>query len=183
MFFRLLIFMLTLGIVTQIDIGSGFSVKEKEYAVVTRLGKPVRGYSAPGKYYKIPLVEQGEIQQKIGSRGDIQREASTLDGIPVHLFGVAYWEVSEPLLFRKKADNKDPRKCKAVNAILNDLEKEIIKLSNLAELTDDPYLSFRSALKPVTPQIKKKFMDRANKRLKDWGIKIKKVQMDVHPIE
>ncbi len=80
---------------------SSFTVNEKEFAVVTRFGKPVRTLSQAGLYFKLPgfieNVNRLEKRAKVFTTQPIQLLLG--DKNPLILTCYVCWKVSDPLIF------------------------------------------------------------------------------------
>ncbi len=80
---------------------STFSVSEREYAVLTQFGKPIRTLSEPGLYFKRPgfLETVNRIDRRLHVFTTQPIQLLLGDKNPIVLTCYVCWRVSDPLLF------------------------------------------------------------------------------------
>ncbi len=84
--------------------GSVFTVNERELAVVVEFGKPVRGISEPGLYFKMPLTQKVRRLPKTkqfwaNADNDMLVDLPTADGKKIEVSVWAIWRITDPQQF------------------------------------------------------------------------------------
>jgi len=88
--------------------GSAFVVDTTEYAVVTRFGRPVRTYVAPGLHFRVPLVDQVvRLDARLLMTEPPTAEYLTLDKKNVVARTFLVWHVSDPVRFLQSVQLRD----------------------------------------------------------------------------
>jgi len=96
---RTAIFVLSTAVVLG-ALASSFIVGTTEYAVLTRFGRPVRIYTAPGLHFRIPLVDQVvRLDSRLLMTEPPVAEYLTLDKKNVVARPFLIWRVDDPLRF------------------------------------------------------------------------------------
>jgi len=145
-----------------------FTVSEKEVAIITQFGKPVRSIMNAGLYFKLP----GVIQKvnTLDKRVDIfkSQPIQLLLGDKNPIIATCYvcWRIYDPLLFFQSLMDTDIAKQKLSDMVNSQLGSTLgdYTIENIIN-TDDQYIKLE--------EIESRIMTNANEKTKDqYGIEI-----------
>ena len=99
---------LALALLVAIAVGSAIVVDTTEYAVVTRFGRPVRTYTAPGLRFRIPFVDQVvRLDARLLMTEPPAAEYLTLDKKNVVARTFLTWRLEDPLRYLQTVQLRD----------------------------------------------------------------------------
>ena len=103
-----LAFVLAVVVLVALAVGSAIVVDTTEYAVVTRFGRPVRTYTAPGLHFRIPFVDQVvRLDARLLMTEPPAAEYLTLDKKNVVARTFLTWRVDDPLRYIQTVQLRD----------------------------------------------------------------------------
>ena len=103
-----LAFVLAVVVLVALAVGSAIVVDTTEYAVVTRFGRPVRTYTAPGLRFRIPFVDQVvRLDARLLMTEPPAAEYLTLDKKNVVARTFLTWRVDDPLRYIQTVQLRD----------------------------------------------------------------------------
>jgi modulator of FtsH protease HflC len=159
-----------------------FQVREIESALVTTFGKPTRGITEPGWYFKWPApIEQ---VYKFDSRMRVFEadlgETTTKGAVPIIVNTYVVWKIAEPLVFFnavgtiKEAENK-------LLSQLSDTQNKIIGRHDFAEFvnSDPAKIKFEDIQGEMLADLKQPVRANYGIEIKTLGIKQLKISEEV----
>jgi len=103
-----LAFVLAVVVLVALAVGSAIVVDTTEYAVVTRFGRPVRTYTAPGLRFRIPFVDQiVRLDARLLMTEPPAAEYLTLDKKNVVARTFLTWRLEDPLRYLQTVQLRD----------------------------------------------------------------------------
>jgi membrane protease subunit HflC len=165
---RKLIIIFTLILIIFISTTAFYTIDEKEYAIVTQFGKPVRIIKEPGLYFKLPgfLQNINRFDKFVKNFTTQPIQLLLGDKNPVILTIYACWQVENPLtFFVSLATNQT-----AVQKLGDLLNSQLGSV--LGDFTINDIINVQ-AEKVKLEEIENKIFENANKKVKEnYGIKI-----------
>lgn len=159
-----------------------FQVREIESALVTTFGKPTRGITEPGWYFKWPVpIEQ---VYKFDSRMRVFEadlgETTTKGAVPIIVNTYVVWKIAEPLVFFnavgtiKEAENK-------LLSQLSDTQNKVIGSHDFAEFvnSDPAKIKFEEIQNEMLADLKQPVRVNYGIEIKTLGIKQLKISEEV----
>ena len=99
----LIVFVLILSLISS----SVYIIDEKEQAVITQFGKPVKTVTEANLYFKIPFIQKVmRFDKRILEWDGAPNEIPTKDSKFINIDTFARWRISDPLQFFKSAKNE-----------------------------------------------------------------------------
>lgn len=100
----LVVLIVVLLLIVPLGRGMMFVVNEREVAVVRQFGEPVRWYTEPGLYFKVPFVQKVRRLPKTyqfwtAAGGQIVVDLPTADGKKLEVTPWAVWKITDPVRF------------------------------------------------------------------------------------
>ena len=97
---------------------SAYVVRVDQFAIITEFGKPVKTLTAPGLYFRIPIVQEVMfLDKRIRGWDDRQENTKTKDGRQIDYTAYARWKIVEPLAYYK-AVGEEKRAHAAMDSIV-----------------------------------------------------------------
>jgi membrane protease subunit HflC len=169
-----------------------FIVNEKEQAIITQFGKPIREtISDPGVHFKLPFIQKAHLFEKrfLEWDGD-PNEVPTKDKRFIWVDTYARWRITDPLLFFQRVRDErgaqtrldDILDGETRNAIANHNLVEIIRstnrdfqISDVLEDVSDTELNVN--IEHGRHQITRIILENATPRIQEFGIELLDVRL------
>ena len=119
--------LLVLGaIAVVLGLSSFFVISERELALVTQFGEPKRSITAPGLYWKLPLVQEvRRMESRILGSLAPPAEYLTLDKKRLVADPVTRWRIVDPLQFYKTVASELEAKARLDDIVNSELRQEL----------------------------------------------------------
>ena len=114
------------AIAVLLGASSCFVISERELALVTQFGEPKRTITAPGLYWKLPLVQEvRRMESRILGSHAPPAEYLTLDKKRLVADPVTRWRIVDPLQFYKTVASELEAKARLDDIVNSELRQEI----------------------------------------------------------
>ena len=159
-----------------------FQVRETEYALVTRFGKPVRQITQPGLYFKWPPPIESE--HRFDSRMRVLEadlgETPTKGAVPIIVNTYVVWRVAEPLAFFNAVGTPTEAESKLLSHI-SDAQNNIIGRHYFSEFvnSDPNNVKFDQIENEMLAELQNAVGNAYGIEIRTLGIKQLKVSKDV----
>jgi membrane protease subunit HflC len=148
-----------------------YVVSEKEYAIVTQFGNPVRIVESPGLYVKLPgLLQQiNRFEKRMAVFETQPIQLLLADANPIILSCYVAWRVKEPLTFFQSLGDAENAKVK-----LNDMVNSQLGII-LGDYKLDNVINTSGGMVKLS-EIEKRLTSETNKRMKHkYGVEIAEI--------
>ncbi|MFQ5717010.1 MAG: protease modulator HflC [Nitrospinales bacterium] len=160
------IFLVGLGAVIVVIYYSVFSLHMTRNAVLLELGKPIRTYTEPGLYFKIPFLQQVRyIPSLLLANDSAPAELITKDKKNLLIDSYAMWRVTNPLLFLQTVRDQRGARSRLDDIIYSQLRVEM----GTHNLIDIILVTREAIMGDVTRK--------ANKKAEEYGIEVVDVRI------
>jgi membrane protease subunit HflC len=145
---------------------SVFTVSERQQAVVTQLGKPVRVVKDPGLHFKIPFLQQVTyFDDRLLDYDSAPTEVVTKDKKTLVVDNYSRWRIVDPLRFLQTVRDENGAQARLDDIIYSELRLEL----GLHTLNEIVAQKRREIFRKVT--------GRSNKKAKEYGIEVLDVRV------
>ena len=115
-----------IAVLTYVGLSSIFVVDETEQAIVTQFGNPKRTVTAPGLYFKTPLIQDvTRMESRILGSDTPPQEYLTLDKKRLVADPITRWRIIEPLTFYKTVHNEIGAKARLDDMVNSEMRREL----------------------------------------------------------
>jgi membrane protease subunit HflC len=138
-----------------------FTVDEKEQAIVTQLGRPVRDVNQPGLHYRIPFIQKvHKFESRVLEYDATARKIITKDKKQLVIDNYARWKIINPLEFYKAVKNEDGAQSTLDDIIFSEMREELAR----HDLTEIVSVNRKEIMDKVAEQ--------CNRKAGDYGIQV-----------
>jgi membrane protease subunit HflC len=158
---------------------SKYIIADNEQVVlVYRSGNPSKVvHSEPGKYYKLPFIQQKVYYGKQTHSLDVEQQILTKDYKVVKFNSTAYWKIADPVLFYKSLKSL-PEANKFINDQVKNVERNIIPAYKLNELAVEPHLTeYKNA--NGSEDVIKKVIEQSKVKIAEVGLELNEVKINI----
>ena len=151
-------------------LSSLYTVRENQYAYVTRFSQMVSTTDQPGLKVKMPLLDQVKILPSYLMLYDIPpSEVITADKKTLVVDNFAIWNITDPVVYMKTMNgNQTEMEGRISAAVYSDVKNEFGRLNREEIINTDP---------TSVEQVSKRVTEAVNKSLSSYGITIKAVEI------
>lgn len=151
-------------------ISSLYTVRENQYAYVTRFSQMVSTTDQPGLKVKMPLLDQVKILPSYLMLYDIPpSEVITADKKTLVVDNFAIWNITDPVVYMKTMNgNQTEMEGRISAAVYSAVKNEFGRLNREEIINTDP---------TSVEQVSKRVTEAVNKSLSSYGITIKAVEI------
>lgn len=163
---KLNILLVGLGAALVVMYYSMFTLHMTRSAVLLELGKPIRTYTEPGLYFKIPFLQQVRyIPSLLLANDSAPAELITKDKKNLLIDSYAMWRVTNPLLFLQTVRDQRGARSRLDDIIYSQLRVEM----GTHNLIDIILVTREAIMRDVTRK--------ANKKAAEYGIEVVDVRI------
>jgi len=145
-----------------------FQVRQTEFALVTRFGKPVRQFVEPGFHFRwpVPIEQVLKFDARMRTFEAEIGETTTKGAVPIIVNTYVVWRINDPLKFFNAVGTIDQAKSK-LRSQINDTQNKITGLHEFGEFVNSDPEKIRFE------QIQQQMLEDINEpALNNYGIKI-----------
>ena len=122
-----------------------FTVHEKEQAVITRFGKPIRVVKEPGLYLKSPLEQKTAFSKQLLDYDSLPAKIYTKDKQLLVVDNYCKWKIADPLLFLQSVRDENAAQSRLDDIVFSEL-RERLKHYNLSNIVSTDRESIMQAV-------------------------------------